>query len=73
MDQQGLIQVLLYNCSPTSATAGELLYFLSNFIQRAGDLNSGASVRILTRFNDPNVSVILLLEQIVGPGELDVL
>ena len=46
---------------------------IPDFIERLGNLNTGSTVRIFTRFNYPNVVVFLLFKLLVCSCELDIL
>ena len=51
---------------------GQLLNDTANFTEVAGHLDASSSVRIFTRFDDPDICIFLLLVLLVGSCEPDV-
>jgi hypothetical protein len=60
VNQQGLVEVSLDNCCAVAVTLSDLLYDLFDFLQVVRDLNTAATVRILSWLDDPDVCVTFL-------------
>lgn len=73
VNEQGLVEVLLHDRRPVAILRRQLLNQISDLVERTGDLDACASIRVLARLDDPNVVVLLLRELLVGLGEPDVL